>query len=67
MVATPGIIAWALNGYRFKRDRKKLRRVVGDTYGLTDRCVDDLLTGTVPHEIEGDAVVFEYEEGQYRR
>lgn len=67
MVHTPGLMAWAVNGYQFPRDRPALRRVIGDTYRLTRRCVDDLLSGRVPYTVEGDAVVFEYPAGRARR
>lgn len=31
---TPGILAWAMNGYAFPRDRAKLTAVFVDGYGL---------------------------------
>lgn len=67
MVHTPGLMAWAVNGYKFPRDRKALRRVIGETYRLTDKCVDDLLSGRVPYTVDGDVVVFEYPAGQAKR
>ena len=27
MLNTAGLLRWAMNGYKFKKDRKKLRRV----------------------------------------
>ena len=33
MVNTPGLLRWAQNGYKFKRDRKKLLRVFVDGFG----------------------------------
>jgi hypothetical protein len=67
MVHTPGLLAWAVIGYRFPRDRPALRRVIGDTYRLTRRCVDDLLSGRVAYTVEGDAVVFQYPAGFAKR
>jgi hypothetical protein len=66
MVNTPGILAWAINGYKFKKDRKAMRRVLAEGYDLTDKVADGLLSGKIPHRIEGDEVVFEVE-GNYRR
>jgi hypothetical protein len=67
MLDTPSLLRWAINGYRFKRDRAKLRRVFTDGYGLTDLCADDLLSGRVPFTVEDGHAVFEYEEGKARR
>jgi hypothetical protein len=65
MIHTPGILRWAINGYKFKKDRKALRKVFTDGYNLTDKAADDLLSERIPHAIEGDAVTFEYEAGKY--
>jgi hypothetical protein len=67
MVHTPGLIAWAINGYHFPKDRSALRKVIGDTYQLTRACVDDLLSGRVSHRVEGNSVIFEYEVGKAKR
>jgi len=32
LVNTPGILRWAQNGYKFKKDRKALLRVFVETY-----------------------------------
>ena len=66
-VYTPGLIKWAINGYRFKRDRKAMVRLFMDGYNLTKRAADDLLSEKIPHDIDGDSVVFEYEAGKWRR
>ncbi len=62
MLNTAGLLRWAMNGYKFKKDRKKLRRVFtqGFTHPrLTDEVVDRLLKGELPHKIEGENVVIE--------
>lgn len=66
MVNTPGLLAWAINGYKFKKDRKAMVRVFVDGYGLTVKCVNDLLSGKIPHTVEGNSVFFDYPEGQYK-
>jgi hypothetical protein len=66
MVNTAGLLRWAMNGYKFKKDRKSLRRVFAEGYGLTDDVAHRLLLGEIPHTIEGDEVVFEVE-GRYKR
>ena len=65
-VYTPGLIKWAINGYRFKRDRKAMLRVL-DSFGLTKQSATDLLSEKIPHRVEGDSVFFEYEAGKWRR
>lgn len=60
-VNTPGLLRWAMNGYRFKRDRKNLRRVFVTGYGLPDPVVHRLLSGELPHQIVGEEVHFEYD------
>ena len=55
---TPGILAWAMNGYAFPRDRARLTAVFVDGYGLPKPAAKALLSGAAPHTIEGDSVVF---------
>jgi hypothetical protein len=62
MLNTAGLLRWAMNGYKFKRDRKNLRRVFVESFRhprLTDEVVDKLLSGELPHKIAGDKVVIE--------
>lgn len=62
-VYSPGIVAWAINGYCFEDDRAKLRNLMVKTYnGLTEKAAHKLLCGEVSYHIEDDAVVFEIEE-----
>lgn len=65
MVHTPGLLKWAINGYKFKKDRKAMVRVFVDGYGLTADCVNDLLSEKIPHTVEGNSVFFDYAEGKY--
>jgi len=62
MVNTPGLLIWAINGYKFKKDRKTLVNVFVQGYNLTPEVVNDLLSGKIPYRIEGESVFFEYEE-----
>jgi hypothetical protein len=51
-----------MNGYKFKRDRRKLRRVFVECFPhprLTAEVVDKLLSGELPHKIVGENVVIE--------
>ncbi|MUO72953.1 hypothetical protein [Agrobacterium vitis] len=57
-VHTPGIIAWAINGYHFEDDRPQLRKVIADTYSLPETAADQLLSKSVPYSVDGETVVF---------
>lgn len=64
MVHTPGVIAWAINGYAFDADKPKLLKVMTETYsGVPVAAFRKLLSKKVDYEIEGgDTVVFTVEE-----
>lgn len=59
LVFAPGIIAWAINGYAFKRDRKSIENVVSSCWSLPLDAARALLSKAVPHTIDGETVVFE--------
>jgi hypothetical protein len=61
MVHTPGVIAWAVNGYRFHKDRGNMLNVLTESYNLTVECADALLSGKVEYKVVGDVVEFEYD------
>ena len=58
-VSAPGILRWAMNGYRFKRDRNALIKVMQAWPGLTRKEWQGVLSGTIPHSIDGDRVIIE--------
>lgn len=59
LVNAPGVVAWAINGYAFERDRAILRRVIVDGWpGVPEDAAHQLLAGEISHKIVGDTVVF---------
>lgn len=61
-VHTPGLIAWAINGYAFEADRDQMRMVIGATFvTVPATAVDQLLSKAVPYTVEDETVVFEVE------
>lgn len=61
-VHTPGLIAWAINGYAFEADRDQMRKVIGVTFSTVPAtAVDQLLSKAVPYTVEDETVVFEVE------
>lgn len=62
-IHAPGIVAWAINGYAFERDRPILRRVIIKGWaGVPEDAVHQLLSGLINHEINGDTIVFAVDE-----
>jgi hypothetical protein len=59
LVYAPGVVAWAINGYAFKRDRKSMRDVIAKTWSVPNDAADALLSKKVPYTIDDEAVVFE--------
>lgn len=45
MCCTPGLVRWAQNGAKFKKDRPVMRRVLMEGYGLPERAADAILDG----------------------
>ena len=58
-VHAPGIIAWAINGYAFKKDREHLEKLMCSTWAMPTEASKALLSGAVYYTVEGDVVVFE--------
>ena len=59
-VYTPGFIEWAKVGA--KSDLDKMVGIIAKGYDLPSWVADDLLTGVISYEVEGDTVVFEVDE-----
>jgi hypothetical protein len=62
----PGILNWAINGYKFNRDREAIRRVLTEGCNMTDECADALLSERVPFVVVDDAVEFDYDGTVFR-
>lgn len=58
MVGAPGIVAWAINGAKFAKDRKTVINVIVQTWGIPEPAARALVTEKVPHTIDDGAVVF---------
>lgn len=62
-VNTPGVIAWAINGYAFEQDRFQILNLIKSIFPtLSTKAVEQLLSEEVPYTIEGETVVFSVEE-----
>ena len=61
-VHTPGLIAWAINGYHFEADREPILNAIATTFPAVPRlAVAALLSKAVPYTVEGETVVFTFE------
>lgn len=58
-VHAPGLIAWAINGAKFPRDRAIMARIVRETWKLPEQVAYDFVCGHHPYTLDGDTVVFE--------
>jgi hypothetical protein len=58
MFYAPGIVAWAINGASFKRDRKACTNVIAQGWGVPYDDALQLTTKAVPYTVEDDVVVF---------
>ncbi|WP_435171722.1 hypothetical protein [Falsirhodobacter sp. 1013] len=62
-IYTPGVIAWAINGYAFKKDCPQLLNTICD--GVPDvprAAVERLLSEAVPYTVEDETLVFTVED-----
>lgn len=58
MIYAPGVVAWAVNGYKFKKDRKAMVRVIATGWNIPDAAATALLSGKAPYTVEGETVSF---------
>ena len=58
MVNAPGLIAWAVNGAAFIKDRPVMVRIVSETWGVPADAARKLVTKQVAYKVDHDAVVF---------
>jgi len=63
LVHAPGLIAWAINGYAFPRDRTVILRVVTDTWpGLPEERARAVLSGDLAYRVDDDTIVIDVAE-----
>lgn len=63
MVSIPGLIAWAINGYAFPKDRQTMLDVITATFPtLPVEAAEQLLSKAAPYIVEGETVVFTVED-----
>lgn len=60
MIHAPGIIAWAINGYKFNEDRDNILNVVL-AWDIPEHVAKDLLSEKIPYTVEDESVVIEVE------
>ena len=56
-VHAPGLIAWAINGAAFPKDRAAMVRIVRETWNLPEHVAYDIVTEELPYTLDGDTVV----------
>lgn len=58
LVHTPGIIAWAVNGAKFPKDRAKMIDLISTSYSLPRPITEKLLTEKIKYVIDNETVIF---------
>lgn len=63
LVHTPGLVAWAINGYYFADDRPKLLNSMCLSFPTVPHtAIEQLLSKSVPYTVEDETVVFSVDE-----
>jgi hypothetical protein len=57
LVFAPGVLRWAMNGYKFKRDRANMVKVMESWPGLSKAEWRGVLSGEIPVTVEDDKVL----------
>lgn len=58
LVHTPGIIAWAVNGAKFKKDRARIIELVSTSYSIPRPIVTKLLDEEIKYVVDNETVIF---------
>ena len=63
LVHTPGLIAWAINGYHFADNRPVLLNSMCQSFpSVPATAIEQLLSKAVPYTVEDKTVVFSVDE-----
>jgi len=58
MVHAPGVVAWAINGASFKKDRPQMVRVIAQGWNIPEAAALALVTKAAAFTLDGETVVF---------
>ena len=61
MCHAPGIVAWAINGYNFKKDREAILNVIL-AWDIPEQVAKDLISEKISYTVEDESVVIEVAE-----
>jgi len=57
LVCAPGVVAWAINGAEFRKDRKLMIDVIAKTWKLPYDVAEALVLKKVPYTVDDDECV----------
>ena len=57
LFCAPGIVAWAINGAQFRKDRKKMIFVISGGWGIPIEAATQLVLKEVPYIVTEDEAV----------
>ena len=58
MINAPGMVAWAINGAHFTKDRQQMINVIAQGWHIPTDAARKLVTKQVAFTIDGETVVF---------
>lgn len=59
MCSAPGIVRWAINGAKFKRDRAAMANIIAQGWSIPNDAALALVTGKASYTLDGETVVFD--------
>lgn len=63
LVHTPGLIAWAINGFHFEEDRETLLNIIAGTFPTVPRAaLEQVLLRKADYRVEGETVILMVED-----
>lgn len=60
LINAPGMVRWAINGAKFKRDRATMANIIAQGWGVPEDAAMALVTEKVSHTVEGETVSFTF-------
>jgi hypothetical protein len=59
MIYAPGLVAWAINGAHFEKDRQQMVKIIAQGWNIPRNAALKLVTEKAAFTVEGETVVFE--------
>lgn len=57
MFNAPGVLRWAIEGYKIPDQQDGMVKIFENGYGLPAEVARGLLSGQIPHRVDGEVVI----------